>query len=47
MMNPILLIDGSSLAFLHAGKSNYKITLRNHLKTLKLINVIYIYISPI
>lgn len=33
-MNPVLLIDGSSLAFLHGGKENYKETLRNHIASL-------------
>jgi 5'-3' exonuclease len=34
MSNTILLIDGSSLAFLHANKPNYKETVKNHIETL-------------
>jgi 5'-3' exonuclease len=32
--NPILLIDGSSLAFLHGNKENYKESLRSHIEVL-------------
>lgn len=31
---PILLIDGSSLAFLHGNKDNYKQTIRDHVENL-------------
>lgn len=32
--NPVLLIDGSSLAFLHGNKENYKESLRSHIEVL-------------
>lgn len=34
MLIPRLWIDGSSLAFIHGNKENYKETIHNHLKTL-------------
>ena len=34
MLTTRLWIDGSSLAFIHGNKKNYKETIYNHIKTL-------------